>query len=98
MNYTDNTKGFRRRKVLVKLEYLSADILCYINDIEELVLCEELDDNEYDYNIELLEELENRYSFVRGLHCLLVRGNCIKKFDLEECNYIREELLQLVTI
>ena len=38
MKYTDNIKGFRRRKVLVKLEHLLDEILLYIDDLEDLLL------------------------------------------------------------
>ena len=98
MNYTDNIKGFRRRKVLVKLEYLLDNILLYIEDLEDLLLNGEYEDNDYELNEAWLEELEEHYSFVRGLYCQLSRGISIKRWDLNECNYISKELLQLVTI
>ena len=97
MKYTDNIKGFRRRKVLVKLEHLLDEILLYIDDLEDLLLYEQSDDNDYELNAAWLEQLEEQYSFVRGLYCLLSRGNSIKKFDLEECNDIIK-MLHSVTI
>ena len=98
MNYTDNTKGFRRRKVLVKLEHLLSEILLYIEDLEELLLYEESDDSDYKLNEAWLEELEEHYEFVRGLYCQLSKGIPINRWDLDECNFIDRELLHIVTI
>ena len=94
MNYTDNIKGFRRRKVITKLDILLQYILCYIEDLEDLILHEEYGDTDWI----LLEELQQYYSFVWGLYCMLNKGIPVPRYDLEYCNCLRKDLLHTVTI
>ena len=99
MKYTDNIKGFRRRKVLVKLERLLQDILYKIEYIEDImtfekdVMCE---DEYIDWGIDL-EFWQENYSRIRTIYCLMARGSSISRYDLKECNDI-VKMLQSVTI
>ncbi len=92
MNYTDNTKGFRRRNVLVKLEHLLQDILFNIEYIEDVMKGEWMRDDEY-YEWELdLEFWQEKYSCIRTIYCLVARGSRISRIDLEDCNETRKML------
>jgi hypothetical protein len=98
MNYTDNTKGFRRRNVIVKLDVLLEDILWHIEHLEEELMYQDMYEGfEYEHLEEELKFWQESYSFIRTLYCMLSRGNGIKKFDLQECNDIRK-MLHSVTI
>ena len=90
--YTDNMKGFRRRKVLVKLEHLLQDILSNIEYIEDVIRYENdymRDDEYFEWSIDL-EFWQEKYSSTRTIYCLLARGSCVSRFDLEDCNDIRK--------
>ena len=92
MNYTDNTKGFRRRNVLVKLEHLLQDILFNIEYIEDVIKSEWMCDDEYlEWELDL-EFWQEKYSSTRTIYCLLARGSRISKFDLKDCNDTRKML------
>ena len=92
MKYTDNIKGFRRRKVLVKLGHLLQDILFNIEYIEDVMKGEWMRDDEY-YEWELdLEFWQEKYSSTRTIYCLLARGSRVSRFDLEDCNDVRKML------
>ena len=98
MNYTDNTKGFRRRNVLVKLEHLLQDILYNIEYIEDVLRIEkDMPDNEYMLFEDDLEFWQNNYSLVRTTYCLVGRGSSISRYDLKECNELIK-MLHPVTI
>ena len=94
MNYTDNTKGFRRRNVLVKLEHLLQDILYKIEYIEDVIQYEKsyMPDEEYFEWALDLEEWQNYYSRVRTMYCLMSRGSRLSRVDLKDCNDIRKML------
>jgi len=94
MKYTDNMKGFRRRKVLVKLGHLLQDILSNIEYIEDVMLYENdcMRDDEYlDWSVDL-EFWQEKYSSTRTVYCLLARGSRVSRFDLEDCNDVRKML------
>jgi len=97
--YTDNIKGFRRRNVLVKLDYLLQDILYNIEYLEEVLLYEKdvWSDDEYLFYEEDLDFWQENYSYIRTIYCLLARGSSVSKSELRECNGIIK-LLQPVTI
>ena len=47
MKYTDNTKGFRRRNIITKLDALLQDILYYKEYIEDIIRYEgDIDDDD----------------------------------------------------
>ena len=92
MKYTDNTKGFRRRNVLVKLEHLLQDILYKIEYIEDVMMYEKgymPDDEYFEWALDL-NEWQEHYSSVRTIYCLLSRGSRVSRFDLSLCNDIRK--------
>ncbi len=92
MNYTDNTKGFRRRNVLVKLEHLLQDILFNIEYIEDVIKSEWMCDDEYlEWELDL-EFWQEKYSSTRTIYCLLSRGSRVSRIDLEDCNETRKML------
>ena len=99
IKYTDNIKGFRRRKVLLKLGHLLQDILSNIEYIEDLMNYENewMRDDEYlDWSFDL-EFWQNNYSLVRTTYCLVGRGSSISRYDLKECNELIK-MLHPVTI
>ena len=92
--YTDNTKGFRRRNVLVKLGHLLQDIVYKIEYIEDVMMYEKgymPDDEYFEWSIDL-EFWQEKYSSIRTIYCLLARGSRISRFDLEDCNDVRKML------
>jgi len=98
MNYTDNIKGFRRRKVLVKLEHLLEDILFNIEYLEDELMYQDMYEGfEWEALKEDLEFWQENYSRIRTTYCLMARGSRISKFDLHDCNDIIK-MLQSVTI
>ena len=58
MKYTDNTKGFRRRNIITKLDALLQDILYYKEYIEDIIRYEE-DINDDDY-IKILLKIKDK--------------------------------------
>ena len=98
IKYTDNIKGFRRRKVLLKLGHLLQDILYNIEYIEDVLRIEkDMPDNEYMLFEDDLEFWQNNYSLVRTTYCLVGRGSSISRYDLKECNELIK-MLHPVTI
>jgi len=98
MNYTDNIKGFRRRKVLIKLEHLLKEILYQIEYLEEeLMYQDKYEGFEWEALDEDLEFWQENYSSTRTTYCLLARGSRVSRFDLHDCNEIIK-MLHTVTI
>tara|TARA_B100001564_G_C20286822_1_gene510700 strand:+ start:43 stop:330 length:288 start_codon:yes stop_codon:yes gene_type:complete len=94
MGYSDNTKGFRRRNVITKLDALLQDLAYAIEYIQD-VLNHDNDwmmDEEYNQWVYELEDLEHHYSCVRTTYCLMVKGSRVSKHDLIYCNDIRKTI------
>ena len=93
MKYTDNTKGFRRRNIITKLDALLQDILYYKEYIEDIIRYEEdINDDDYKQWVYELEDYEHYYSCVRTTYCLLLKGSRVSKHDLIYCNEISKML------
>jgi hypothetical protein len=94
MQYTDNTKGFRRRNVMSKIEHLLQDILYNIEYIQD-ILSQDNDwmmDEEYNQWMYELEDWENSYSIINGIRCQMNKGIPVHRMDLEFCTRIWKSL------
>ena len=94
MGYSDNTKGFRRRNVITKLETLLHDIRFNMEYIQDTLNHDNdwMMDEEYNQWVYELEDLEHHYSCVRTTYCLMVKGSRVSKHDLIYCNDIRKKI------